>query len=291
MLRIEDLDTARTLPGAVDRILADLEWLGLDWDEGPLLQSTDPGPAQRALRQLLDSGRAYACTCSRREIESIQSAPHASDGTLRYPGTCRGRWASVEEAERATGRPAGIRFLVPPGPVTWTDALLGPRSLDVSEDAGDFLLARRDGVLGYQLAVVVDDARVGINEVLRGDDLDPSTARQVLLQDALGLPHPTWVHVPLVLDEAGRRLAKRDAARSLVSLREAGADPERIVHWAASSAGVPTRGPLPARSVLPLFPTARLTRRPTRLGAADLASLFPGTPPAFRSFEEPASPP
>lgn len=273
VLRIEDLDRARVRPGAVDEVLRDLEWLGLDWDAGPYLQAGDLGPAQAALDRLLAGGRAYPCVCSRKSIESVQSAPHAEDGTLRYPGTCRDRFAGVAEAERVADAAVGLRLRVPPGVVRWTDALRGAIETDVGAEVGDFLLARRDGVLGYQLAVVVDDARQGVTEVLRGDDLIASTARQILVADALGLAHPTWIHVPLVVDEQGRRLAKRDGDLALASLRAAGVDPRTVVGWAARSAGqLADPRPSPAE-VARSFALARLPREPVVLDRATLASL------------------
>ncbi len=240
VLRIEDLDRARVAPGAVDDVLRDLAWLGLDWDEGPLLQSGAPEPARAALEELVRRDLAYPCVCSRREIEALSVAPHASDGTLRYPGTCRGRFATLEEAEAAGTGPVGLRLRVPAGTVSWSDERLGPRTDDVGAEVGDFLLARRDGVLAYQLAVVVDDARQGVTEVVRGDDLVPSTPRQALLQELLELPRPRWFHLPLVVDPTGRRLAKRDRDLGLTELREAGVDGRAVVAWCARSLGLPS---------------------------------------------------
>ncbi len=207
LLRIEDLDRQRVKPGAVDELLRDLEWLGLDWDEGPLLQTADTSAMQAAVERLLEAGLAYPCTCSRSDIERALGAPHASDGETRYAGTCRGRYASPEDARSASGGAPGIRLRVPGGPLEIEDGFAGTARIDVQREVGDFLLGRRDGSFAYQLAVVVDDARSGVNEVLRGDDLLPSAARQWHLQHALGLPHPAWFHVPLVVDESGRRLA------------------------------------------------------------------------------------
>lgn len=253
LLRIEDLDRERVKPGMVEECLATLTWLGLDWDGPVQVQSAEPGPARAALRELLARGLAYGCDCSRRDIERAASAPHAEDGELRYPGTCRARGLDPGRGAGALG----VRFRVPEGPIEFTDGLLGPFQSDVDREVGDFLLARRDGALAYQLAVVVDDARSGVNEVVRGADLLPSTARQLLLQRALGLPSPRWYHVPLVLDAEGRRLAKRSGALALAELRARKVDGREVVAWAARSAGLDVPERVAAAEVLADFDLAR----------------------------------
>jgi glutamyl-tRNA synthetase len=266
LLRIEDLDRARSRPELVGACLRDLEWLGLDWDGELRLQSSDTSAYAEALERLLESGQAYACTCSRRAIERALGAPHASDGERRYPGTCRGRYASLAEAERAGGAAVGIRLRVPAGELELEDGCAGRVRTDVQREVGDFLLARRDGAYAYQLAVVVDDARAGVSEVLRGDDLLSSAARQAHLQDALALPRPRWFHVPLVVDGQGERLAKRRADTTLAELRAAGVDPRALIAWAARSAGQSCPERALAREVLRSFDLARLPRTPVRLG-------------------------
>ena len=262
VLRIEDLDAGRVRPGMLDACLRDLEWLGLDWDGPPLVQSADPAPIAAALDDLVRRGLVYPCTCTRREIQEAWSAPHGRSGETRYPGTCRDRFATLHDAEASTGRPVGLRLRVPPGPITLTDGIAGPFTHDVSAEVGDFLVARRDGFFAYQLAVVVDDARQGVTDVLRGADLLPSTPRQHLLQQALGLPTPRWFHVPLVLDPTGQRLAKRDASTTLASLRATGLDPRTLVAWAARTSGLPSpRRPTP-HDLLPHFDLALLPRTP-----------------------------
>ncbi len=238
VLRIEDLDGARVKAGATDLVLEDMEWLGLDWDGEVLLQTSRVDAHRVALDDLLGRGLAYPCVCTRKEIEAAASAPHASDEETRYPGTCRGRFASVEEARAATGREPAIRLLVEPGPVAFEDVLYGPQSIDVSATAGDFVIGRKDGVAAYQLATPLDDAHQGVTEVLRGDDLIPSAARQRLVLDALGLSFPRQIHVPLVVAEDGERLAKRAGSLSLQELREAGVTPSFIATWSAATAGV-----------------------------------------------------
>ena len=273
LLRIEDLDEDRVKPGMVEAAIADLEWLGLDWDGEPVLQSRDTGAMADALERLIADGLAYPCTCSRKEIRLAQSAPHAEDGETHYPGTCRDRWASIEKAEAESGRPAGLRFRVPPGIVAGQDGFRGPCSGDPAAEVGDFLVARRDGAFAYQLAVVVDDARQGVTEVLRGDDLVGSTPRQWLLQEALGHPHPAWIHVPLVLDDSGRRLAKRHGDVTIALFRERGADPRALVAWVARSAGHSFGARASAREVLSGFDLALLPSSSVPLDAPTLAAL------------------
>jgi len=270
LLRLEDLDRARLRPGASETCRRDLEWLGLDWDGAPLSQSDDPRPYAQALERLLAAGQAYACACSRAEIERALSAPHAGEGELRYPGTCRTRGLADGAPP---GLPLAVRLRVPEGPLALEDGFVGAFRCDVQAEVGDFLLARRDGFVAYQLAVVVDDARQGVSEVLRGDDLLPSAARQWHLQTALGLPHPRWFHVPLVLDAEGARLAKRRGDLALEELRAGGTDPRAVVAWAARSAGQACGERVRAAELVATFDLARVPRAPVRLMPDELARL------------------
>jgi glutamyl-tRNA synthetase len=273
VLRIEDLDGPRVRPELIDAALRDLRWLGLDWDGAPLVQSSGIDRIMSALNELERLGFTYPCVCSRSDVRGAQSAPQLGDEEPRYPGTCRGRFASGEHAARATGRPVGMRFKVTEGAVEFRDSIAGAVSCDVSRDVGDFLIGKRDGAPAYQLAVVVDDAHQGVTEVIRGDDLLPSTARQWQLQRALGLMHPTWFHLPLVLDEAGRRLAKRADDLSLAELAENGTDPRAVVAWAARSAGMDVGDRVTAKAAIPAFDFSTLPREPVRLTQAVLRQL------------------
>jgi len=284
VLRIEDLDPERVKPGAVDDVLRDLEWLGLDWDAGPFFQSREPEPGLEAIDHLLSRDQAYLCACSRREVEEaaqIASAPHDDDPLpggvqIRYPGTCRGRFTSRASAAEKTGEPLGVRFQVPPGPVQFEDVLRGPLTHDVQAQVGDFLIQRRDGVMAYQLAVVVDDARQGVTEVLRGDDLLSSTARQALLMEALGLPRPSWIHVPLVVDDEGERLAKRRGSLDLTSMRLAGASAEALIGWCARSLGLDVDGPISADEATRAYDLDRIPQGPSRFGLREAAVVMEG---------------
>ncbi len=273
VMRLEDLDGSRAQPELGDLALADLEWLGLDWDGAPLVQSTGRERMQHAVDELVSSGKAYACVCTRGELRAMANAPQQGDVELRYPGTCRGRFDSMEQAEASTGREAGLRFIAPEGPVELLDAFAPALPIDVAAEVGDFLIARRDKTPAYQLAVVVDDAFQGVTEVLRGDDLRSSTARQFHLQEALGVPHPVWAHVPLVTDASGRRLAKRADDVSLSALREAGVDPRAIVGWAARSSGMQVPERVSAREATAEFALSKLPREPVGLDPTTLAKL------------------
>jgi glutamyl-tRNA synthetase len=273
LMRLEDLDGARSRPELGEQALRDLEWLGLDWDGEPLVQSSGLPRLNQAVETLTRKGRTYACVCSRAELKRMASAPQQGDAEPRYPGTCKGRFSSLEEAEATSGREAGLRFVVPEGVVTVRDEFAPSLPIDVAGEVGDFMIARRDKTPAYQLAVVADDAHQGVTEVLRGDDLLSSTARQWLLQEALDLPHPRWVHVPLVTDASGRRLAKRADDLGIATLRDSGVDPRAIVGWAARTSGmqVPTR--VTARECIPEFALQRLPHEPVRLDDATLATL------------------
>jgi len=232
--RMEDLDHPRDKPGAADAARRDLEWLGFDWDE-EYVQSQRKDIYRDAAEQLRREGRIYPCTCSRRDVETAQSAPHEGD-QLKYPGTCRGRYSSWEEAEKI--RPPCWRFKVDrPCNVEFADVFAGRMSMDVAETLGDFPLARDRGGAGYTLAAAVDDAIAGITEVVRGDDLLPATPAQILVQRALGLKTPAYCHVPLVTGPDGRRLAKRHGDTRIESFRAAGWSREKITGLLAASCG------------------------------------------------------
>jgi len=223
-MRVEDLDPPRVVKGATERILDDLRWLGIAWDE-QYAQSERSQIYNNAIERLGDL--VYPCTCTRAEIARVASAPHPGEEGPRYPGTCR------DPRNRQPGRPASLRLAVPEGVVTYHDELHGTRSEDVLATVGDFVLRRADGVASYQLAVIVDDVTMKIDEVVRGDDLLSSTARQVLIANLLGERAPRYVHLPLVLGPDGARLAKRHQLRyggsTIRELRDRGVTAEEIL--------------------------------------------------------------
>lgn len=229
LVRIEDVDTPRCVPGAGQEILRQLAACGLLPDEAPAWQSQRGALYQAALDRLVAAGRAYPCACSRKDIELALHAlgrERARNAELVYPGTCRDGLHG--KAARAW------RFRVAPGLVRWQDRKLGARSQDVEREVGDFVLKRADGLWAYQLAVVVDDAEQGITHVVRGEDLEDNTARQLQLQQALGLAPPSYLHTPLVLGANGEKLSKQNGAQAL-DLR----DPLAALRQAAAALGLP----------------------------------------------------
>jgi glutamyl-tRNA synthetase len=287
VMRVEDLDFGRVRPGIMERQLDELRWLGLDWDEGPdvggpfgpYVQSQRQERYDAALRTLAQRGLLFECTCSRKDIAQAASAPHAGEEGPRYTGACRDRRVDpAVPSLMAHGRSLfALRMQVEPGAVCFTDGVMGDCCFDPAAEGGDFVVRRRDGAAAYQLAVVVDDAAMGMTHVVRGADLLSSTARQILLCRALELPVPAFVHVPLMLGPDGERLAKRHGAVSLGDLREAGVPPERVAGWLAASCGLapPGEEARPAELV-GRFDVARLSRDPTTVSETDLARLRGG---------------
>lgn len=263
LMRIEDLDRARDAGSAAAQ-LEDLARLGLDWDNEPVLQ-TDRGAAyEAAISRLSDAVLVYECTCTRKDILAAPSAPHAPPGA--YPGTCRDRTAAERESARAAIAPRipALRLRVPDGtlPPTFTDRVLG----ETWGDIDDLVLRRGDGTVAYNLAVVVDDAEMGVDQIVRGADLAPSTPRQILLQRLLDLPSPPaveYAHVPLVLGPTGARLAKRDGAVTLRELEAAGTSAMLVLSQLAQSLNLATPcEPVTAQQLIPRFDPAQLPKTP-----------------------------
>jgi glutamyl-tRNA synthetase len=279
VLRIEDLDVERCRPEFIDDCLRDLEWLGLDWDGSPRLQSAGLEEILTAAKRLTEVGFAYPCVCTRGDIRAISSAPQDGETEWRYPGTCRGLYRNRIEAEAQSGKPAALRFRVEPGRVTVNDTIGGTQDFDVFSDVGDFPILRRNDSPSYQLAVVVDDARDEVTEVLRGDDLLPSAARQQLLCEALKLPIPRWIHVPLVTDTQGRRLAKRADDLSICELRQRGLDPRVLVNWVAASIGCSFETRSTAREVLSEFQLGKISQERVPVSLGEFGSNSNGTGP------------
>lgn len=242
LLRIDDLDQPRCVPGSAERITEDLQRLGLDFDAGPDTEDAGAPYVQSrcglhynaALEKLRGSGSLFACRCSRKDIQRAASAPQDGDDGQHYPGTCRDLGLPFDDPSE----PVAWRFRVPPGTVKIEDALCGVFEQDVSRQVGDFVVRRKDGIVAYHLACVVDDARQGVTEVVRGRDLLDSSPRQVLLLDALGIPAPTYAHVPLWLEADGARLAKRKGAGTIRHLFEGGEKPSLVLGRIGHALGV-----------------------------------------------------
>lgn len=242
VLRVEDLDPQRCSLAKAEALAADLRWLGLDWDTGAYVTAHDELYFQscrsdfygEAFARLKKLDMVYPCFCSRQELHAA-SAPHLNDGQVLYAGTCRSLSEADREAKSKLRRPA-YRLKVRDEEIAFTDGHFGPQSYNLARDSGDFIIRRSDGVYAYQLAVVADDAVMGITQVARGVDLLSSTARQLYIYELLGLQPPEFFHLPLLLAPDGRRLAKRDGDLSIAALRTHGITPEEIlghlVFWA-----------------------------------------------------------
>ena len=233
VLRIEDLDPDRCRPEYADTLKRDLEWLGLFWDEEQTQQSLRTEAYRDMFSRLEQRGLIYPCYCSRGELHAA-SAPHASDGTLLYAGTCRDL---TPEQRAAKTKPPCWRVRVPDETISFTDGLQGDTAQNLAASCGDFIVRRADGVYAYQLAVVTDDADAGVTQVVRGSDLLSSTPRQIWLQRQLGLPEPAYYHVPLLLAPDGRRLSKRERDLDMGALRER-YTPEQLLGLLAHACGL-----------------------------------------------------
>lgn len=265
VLRVEDIDTARSRADLAQRQLEDLRWLGIDWDEGPdvggphapYVQSERIPFYEAALKRLKQADLLYPCYCSRSELARIASAPHglSSEGGA-YPGICR-YLTDEERREKEAHKSPALRFKMTGEPATFRDGWAGEVTF-AGEAVSDFVVKRADGMFSYQLAVTVDDAAMGITDVLRGYDLLDSTPRQLALYEALGLTAPSFAHVPLIAGANGERLSKRDRSITLASLRDAGVTPERLIGLLASAAGwIDRPEPVAARELVPAFDPIR----------------------------------
>lgn len=281
VLRLEDIDPQRSRPEYAAALLEDMAWLGLDWDFGPDrpedAQQQSLGPFEQgrrgafynaAIARLEHAGLVYPCFCSRKDLRSLAGAPHVDDAGAPYPGTCRHLSRERQAALLAQGRRFCLRLRCPEDAIRFTDEVLGPQALTLAQCGGDFALRRSDGVVAYQLATAVDDALMGITQVVRGRDILASTPRQIALLRLLGYGAPSYAHVPLLLDAKGQRLAKRHQSLALRALRQAGADPRRIVGFLGELAGCnPGGAPTHPAELAPRFSLANLRRADIRLEA------------------------
>ena len=269
VMRVEDLDPQRSRAAVADEQLADLRWLGLDWDEGPdvggrhapYVQSERRHLYAAALDRLIARDLVYPCYCTRAEVHAAASAPHGAASHGDYPGTCRQLTPAQRKEREERGRKPCLRARIPEGStiIHFDDLCAGPREEDLARVAGDFVVRRADGVHAYQLAVVVDDALMEIGAVIRGADLLDSTARQIWLHHVLGYCPPRFGHVPLLVGADGHRLSKRHASLAVAQLRARGLAPQRIVGALAYWAGLLARpAPVRPRDLIGALDLARL---------------------------------
>ena len=259
VLRLEDLDPDRCTQAWCDQVMRDLEWLGLDWDNEPVYQSRRTPAYEAAFRQLEEKRLVYPCFCTRAE-RMAASAPHRSDGQAVYDGRCRQLTAEQRE-DLARQRNPAWRLAVPDRASSFRDLLQGMHEENLLRDCGDFILRRSDGVYAYQLAVVVDDAWMGVTQVVRGSDLLSSTPRQRYLLELLGCPAPEYGHVPLLLAPDGRRLAKRDRDQELGALQQRFTARELVGRLAHLAGLIPEAAPVSTEELVPLFAWEKLPRR------------------------------
>lgn len=277
LLRIEDLDVTRCPSKNADQLKSDLEWLGLTWDEGAYLnenskeyfQSQRSAVYERYFHQLQEQGLIYPCFCSRSELHAAE-APHLSDGRIIYSGTCR----NLNEDERrlkSQKRAPAYRLLTKDTPITFTDGHYGCQQYNLAQESGDFIVRRSDGVFAYQLAVVVDDALMGITEVVRGCDLLDSTPMQLYLYELLGFEPPKFFHIPLLTAMDGRRLAKRDGDLEIAKLRQHYGCPEPIIgmlaYWARQ---IEKPEPITVQELLPIFDKSKIPKSNIKVNTAEL---------------------
>ena len=265
LLRIEDVDIPRCPRTLARQCIEDLTWLGFTWDEEPVYQSDRGALYHNALQRLEEQGHTYPCFCTRAQLMSL-AAPNLGDTQVIYRRTCA-HLTPEEIARRALTRAPATRLRVPDQEVFFTDGLFGPQRENLERDCGDFILRRSDGLYGYQLAVVVDDALQGVTEVVRGRDILSATPRQIHLQRLLGAPRPAYVHIPLLVDHQGRRLAKRDRDLDLTALAQR-FTPEALLGMLAFSAGLTEEiRPVTLEGLIPLFSWQKVKRDDLRLPA------------------------
>ena len=267
-LRIEDLDPQRSRQEYADRLMSDLEWLGLTWDGEVIYQSQCADVYEQYLQQL--HAMTYPCTCTRNEILAAQ-APHESDGRIVYPGTCRPKGTESQKSKvdsliTSVDRPAAIRLMVPDEMIEYEDRVYGHQSVNLATHCGDFILRRSDGVFAYQLAVVVDDAEMGVTEVVRGRDLLLSAAQQIYLYRLLGKDVPTYSHHPLLVNSRGQRLCKRDQSLAVGALRERFSAQDIIGRLAYAVRLIPAPEPVTPQQLLMYFSWSKIPNQDIMLG-------------------------
>lgn len=235
LLRMEDLDIPRVVAGSAEQIISDLQWLGLDWDDDIYVQSEHIDDYQRPLDELNKQQLVYECFCSRKDIQQAASAPHGK--TAVYPGLCRDL-SNAEKQDKRQNKSPSWRIKVPNKTISFEDGCLGKSQQDLANECGDFIVKRADGLFAYQLAVVIDDIAMGVTDVMRGQDLADSTARQIFLFEQFAATPPKFWHVPLMLDENQQRMSKRDGSQSVKEWLDSGKSKQQLIGYLAASAGL-----------------------------------------------------
>jgi len=268
VLRMEDLDTLRTKAEYAELLREDLRWLGLSWDEETEAQSTRSTVYDRYFQQLEEKKLLFPCYCTRSQLHNV-NAPHLSDGTFVYAGTCR----DLTDAQRAAQkRQPSWRVRVPDREFSLRDLVQGEYRENLLTDCGDFVVRRADGVYVYQLAVTVDDAEAGVTEVVRGWDLLSSAPRQMYLQELFGFDHPQYAHIPMLMAPEGRRLSKRDMDLDMGALRQR-LKPEQLIGVLAHAAGLTEdASPISARELATIFDWSKISGK--EIVVSDLAKLY-----------------
>ena len=255
ILRMEDLDTLRTKAEYAELLRDDLRWLGLNWDEETEAQSTRSAVYDRYFEELREKNLLFPCYCTRSQLHNV-NAPHLSDGTYVYAGTCRNLTAEERAAKK---RLPSWRVMVPDREYAFTDLVQGPYRENLLTDCGDFVVRRADGVYVYQLAVTVDDGESGVTEVVRGWDLLGSAPRQMYLQELFGFKHPTYAHIPMLMAPEGRRLSKRDQDLDMGALRSR-LTPEQLIGVLAHAAGLTENAqPISAKELATVFDWSKIS--------------------------------
>jgi len=245
LLRIEDIDPGRSRQAYADLLMSDLEWLGLSWDGEPVYQSQRSDIYEHYFQMLKAQGMTYPCYCTRADLLATQ-APHESDGRVVYPGTCR-------HLPPQPGKPAATRLIVPDSDISFVDGHYGAQSVNLAHQVGDFIIRRKDGAWAYQLAVVIDDALMGVTEVVRGCDLLLSSPQQMYVAQLLGFTSPQFIHLPLLCNAQGQRLSKRDGGLDMASLRQSYTAPEIIGKLAQIAGLQSTPDPVTPEDLLASF--------------------------------------
>ena len=252
LLRIEDIDPQRSRMEYAKLLMDDLQWLGLMWDGEPVFQSQRSDIYEHYYNMLQQQGLTYPCYCTRADLLATQ-APHESDGRVVYPGTCRPKKVEGGGLKVEGGRPAATRLIVADEDISFTDGHYGTQTVNMARHVGDYIIRRKDGAWAYQLAVVVDDGLMGVNEVVRGRDLLLSSPQQISLSHTLGFTPPQFIHLPLLINDAGLRLSKRDSSLDMGELRQHHTAPE-LIGWLAYYAGLlPDPQPVMPNQLLNVF--------------------------------------